>query len=630
MAVTFLAFVLLIGPLVTIHELGHFIVAKLTGVRVLVFSIGFGPKLIGFRRGETEYRLSVLPLGGYVRMYGDDVTADVPEHERHYAFLEKPYWMKVAIAFAGPAANLLLPLVIFFGLNLGEKTVVEPVVGTVIVGEPGEQAGLRAGDRIVAVDGHPITLFDDVVEHIGARPNQPTVITVQRGEQRLDLQATPSSAKNPDPTKKAPVGRLGLMTTRQLPVVAVAAGSAAHAAGLRDGDRVLSVDGAAVADRGSLLAALDAAAPDKNVVVVVERMVPASASPPVDGAEPVAAGPPQKQTLTLTVAGPRVAVAPDTPTAPHTPCLDDACDLAPVAPTPAGTPTETTTETTTTETTAGAPVRDLRFAVLSDEVKGPVQALLGQTRSAVQAAVAAQQQRRGIAAHEATVVAVLPDSPAASKGLRANALRVVAVDGRPLTQAHEVDAALQKDPDGIHVLGLVDDDGLGTTFLLRMQKAVGRGALGKTPGIVLRAEQGDSVLSKRTVSVPEAAVLAVDDTGAAIGMIVGGLRMLVTGEVGLDQLGGPVLIATVAGDAAKAGPRLFLEMMCLFSVNLALLNLMPVPVLDGGHILLFTVEAVRRKKLSPQARIRATQVGLLLVGMLMAVALFNDVASLVG
>src|SRR3954465_13819183 len=100
-------FVVLLGVLVTVHELGHFLVAKACGVRILAFSIGFGPRLFGFRRGDTDYRVSALPLGGLGRMYGDDVPEDIPAEEQHRSFLPQPFLKKSAIALAGPVANIV-------------------------------------------------------------------------------------------------------------------------------------------------------------------------------------------------------------------------------------------------------------------------------------------------------------------------------------------------------------------------------------------------------------------------------------------------------------------------------------------------------------------------------------------
>ena len=131
---TMAAFVVLLGVLITVHELGHFLVAKACGVKVLQFSIGFGPRLLGFTRGDTEYRIGVLPLGGYVRMFGDDITQDVAPEEQHRAFLYQPYVKKCAIAIAGPVANLLLPIALLFAMFLGTEKVEQPIIGTVVEG----------------------------------------------------------------------------------------------------------------------------------------------------------------------------------------------------------------------------------------------------------------------------------------------------------------------------------------------------------------------------------------------------------------------------------------------------------------------------------------------------------------
>ena len=205
---------------------------------------------------------------------------------------------------------------------------------------------------------------------------------------------------------------------------------------------------------------------------------------------------------------------------------------------------------------------------------------------------------------------------------------MVAVDGAPLGLVNELSSALSKDIDGIHTIGLVDGAGHGSTLTFLLQPSTRRELGGqKVLGVSLRSAQGDASVVSRDVAVGDAVVRAFRTTGDTIRSVAAGYVMLFTGRVGLDQLGGPVMLATIAGEAARSGIEVFVGTMALLSVNLALLNLLPVPVLDGGHLLLFTIEAVRRKRLSVEARLRATKVGLFFVGGLMVVALFNDVAS---
>lgn len=601
MYVTLLATLVLLGVLITVHEFGHFLVAKLSGVRVLTFSLGFGPKLFGFTRGDTEYRISLLPLGGYVRMYGDDATAEIPAAERQYAFLEKPYLVKCAIAVAGPVANLLLPLGLFFALHVGNEQVVDAVVGTVLPGDPAAAAGLLSGDRIIAVDGEPVAVFDDLISKIGSRPQQPTRISIERVEgkttQRLELTTTPAAAKDPNPTATAPRGRIGLLAAIERPLISVDVDSAAGTAGVQTHDRVISIDGVAVQNRSALSRALSNSDPTQVLAVVVERAATDDASDASDASD----AQPTQHTFLV----PGITNAPPV-------VVDLEGTLMPVAaPVP-----------------VAAVVDDLRFAVLSDEMGGAVLAVRDQTAALVAAAVLQQQKDRGIAGLEATIAAVEPETPAAARGLQAGT-RVVAVNGAAVRIASDLANGLQKDPEAIHVIGLVDAKGQGATFTLRLQKSTRRELGGaRVLGVSLTSSLGDAPLITREVSAAEALIRAINETGTAIKNVAGGYVLLVSGGVGLDQLGGPVLIATIAGEAARSGAVNFILLMCMISVNLALLNLMPVPVLDGGHLLLFTVELVRRKKLSMTARVRATQVGLVMVGALMFVAMFNDLKSL--
>ena len=410
---------------------------------------------------------------------------------------------------------------------------------------------------------------------------------------------TPASAKNPNPTATAPIGRIGLLASIERPLIAVDVDSPAAKAGLHANDEVKSVDGVATPTRAALSAALAASDPARDLVVVVERTV--AKTDDAQAAKPTV--------LKVTIPG-------------TAPVVVDVGSAQPMAPSP-----------------DPVAVDDLRYAVPAEDLTEPVVKVQTETATQVLAAVLRQRRDRGIASLEAAVASVEPETPAAARRLVAalppldgppnSGHRVVAVDGAPVRIASDLAVALQKDPEAIHVIGLVDGAGEGATLTLRLQKSTRRElGGGRILGVSLTSTLGGAAVLTREVGAAEALTRAIGQTGETIKNVAGGYVLLVTGGVGLDQLGGPVLIATIAGEAARSGAEGFLLLMCMISVNLALLNLMPIPVLDGGHLLLFTVEAVRRKKLSMTARLRATQVGLVLVGALMAVALFNDVASL--
>ncbi len=190
-----IAVILVLGGLIFFHELGHFFFARLFGVGVKVFSLGFGPKLFGWKRGLTEYRLSALPLGGYVSMVGERPGEDLPPgFSPRHSFTGRPAWQRMIIIAAGPLANFVLAVAIIYGLILaqGVPTPV-PLVAEVVAGSPAEAAGLKAGDRIVFLDGQEVTNsgWDYVIETIRGGGEVAHQLTILRGEERLSLSITP-------------------------------------------------------------------------------------------------------------------------------------------------------------------------------------------------------------------------------------------------------------------------------------------------------------------------------------------------------------------------------------------------------------------------------------------------------
>ncbi len=254
-ATNFFAFVLVLGVLIFAHEAGHFIVAKLFRVRVLVFSFGFGQRLFGFRRGPTDYRVSLIPLGGYVRMAGDTPEENQPGDPDE--FLSKPKWQRFLILFAGPFMNLLIAVAFIAVINMigTEWLIIRPIIGEVSPGKPAARAGLQVGDRIVAIDGERIEGFDDLKMAISMHAGTPLRVEYIRNGVRQVTRMTPER-ENSD---YGPVGRAGIRPWIDPLVGRTRPNSPAEKAGLRSGDRIIAASGKPIRELTQLDPLLDQA-----------------------------------------------------------------------------------------------------------------------------------------------------------------------------------------------------------------------------------------------------------------------------------------------------------------------------------------------------------------------------------
>ena len=199
MGTTLLSFVVVLGVLIFFHEFGHFLIARLFGVGVEKFSLGFGPRLIGKKIGRTDYRISAIPLGGYVKMVGEEPDAEVEPEDIPFSFTHKPVAKRMCIVAAGPLFNILLAVIIFFVIFLVSGTMIlKPSVGTVREGSPALAAGIEAGDLITSIDSVPVSSWDDMTRIIGDSKGKTLKITVLRSDSEKVFHITPQlvPAKN--------------------------------------------------------------------------------------------------------------------------------------------------------------------------------------------------------------------------------------------------------------------------------------------------------------------------------------------------------------------------------------------------------------------------------------------------
>jgi regulator of sigma E protease len=562
----------MLGVLIFVHELGHFLVAKACGVRVLKFSIGFGAP-IGFgrfrlrwERGGTEYVVGWIPLGGFVRMLGETLPGDgggddehappVPEDARPDEFLEaKPVWQKLSIVFAGPAMNLVLPIVCLVGILWVGLPRASAVVGMVEANSPAMEAGLEVGDRILAVDGEPVQWWDEVLLPIRDRKAGGQLdLEIERAGERQQIEVSLGSLTALDRFGGiADVGWIGLGHARQPALIGVPRESSLAArAGLRSGDRVVAVAGQPVEDWVGLAAAQSAAGAaardlgERSVTWKIERD-PSRPIPPGDAGA--------------------------------------TSDPEPV------------------------PAKQLSFEVAAE----PTLDALGLMPAAI------------------LVGSVEPGRPAARAGLRANDL-ILEVDGQPIG-SFERFAALVQTSEGRPIEVTYSRDGRVETTKLRAEEHVVPG-----PYDIEGMEQKRYVVGIRSAlsTIPgESALMRVRNPLESIPRAVEmswqittdfleGVGKIFTGEVGTDKLSGPIGIARIARKSLDRGWLDYLWMMMLISINLGVLNLLPIPILDGGQALIYSIEGIKRSPVSLRAREIATQAGLVVLVLLMGRAFWND------
>jgi len=540
-------FAIFIGVLVTVHELGHFLAAKWAGVKVLKFSIGFGPKLVGFRRGETEYVIAAIPLGGFVRMAGEIPGDDVPEEDVKRSFLSAPWWKRAIIVVAGPAFNLIFPILAYYIVFLGDHQVISSRVGWVEPDYPAARAGILPGDLITKVDGTPIRAFDEIRAALDGVWEREVAVTVKRGDEELVLRITPMKLEESTPLEKVKRGLLGVSSIARPAIIGVPKGSAAESAGLKSFDRILSINGDVVRDEVQLARVLAKKTGELSVVVIRSELLD------VGGADLVK---PELVTVTM----------------PRQP--------------------------------------------------GEGFAALG-TESA-----------------DTYVWTVFPGSPAAKAGLKRGD-KLVSIDGAALGSWFTVQTRLraaEKSPftltwlsDGVEHSQKLSQVGEEELDELKNKSEILE--LGVRPRV---AFQGAEVLAggpeseKITVTMGPvdalvASVKTVPEGIRAIALIMG---KLFTRDIPLESVGGPIMLFQVAAKSAEAGYEVFLKNMALVSVNLGLVNLLPIPILDGFGLLAALWEGIRRRPIPVRAREIANMVGLAVLALLVVLVFKNDITKL--
>jgi regulator of sigma E protease len=442
LGITLVSFAVLIGILIFIHEFGHFIVAKCSGVGVERFQLGFGKKIVGRKWGETEYRLSLIPLGGLVKLVGESDAEDLSPEDKKRSFFHQPVWKRMAIVVAGPFFNLMLAIIIYFIVFIIGVPGLSTTIGIVQNGLPASISGIKTGDVVISINGEKVKQWANISKIVDKSQGRELVFSVKRGNDLLDVKVKPKLEKvknifgedvqeytaGLDPELTTTVGDI----SEDLP---------AYKAGMKSGDEIVAIDGKKISEW-------------ENVSKMINN------------------GKGQDVVFTLK---------------------------------------------------RGSKILDLRIKPKAVKERSSSGAMM-----------------------DHFIVGIAP----AEKNI-----------------------------------------------IVRMNPL-------------------------------ESSIASIEQTWFFCKLTMKSIIKIFEGVVSPKTLGGPILIAQIAGTQAKAGIIKFIMFMAFLSINLAVLNLLPIPVLDGGHLLFFVIELIIRRPVSMKIREIATQFGFLMLILLMIFVIMMDIDRL--
>jgi len=440
---TFLSAIILFGVIIFIHELGHFLFAKILGVRVLKFSLGFGPKIIGKKIGNTEYVLSYIPLGGYVKMLGEQTDDELSEEDKPFAYNYQPVWKRVIIVATGPLFNLAFAVILFIFIFLSGVPTPYPDIGNIQETSPAAKAGFVTGDRVLTINGNAIQSWDEIDESLQNSSGKPLLFEVQRGKKVIELTVTPVSK-----TGKNLLGEdevywdIGASSLLYPIVGEVVEGGRAEEAGMREGDKI------------------------------------------------------------------------------------------------------------------------------------------------------------------------------------------VKIDNTPIETWQDMTSIIHSNPENILHFTIERDNRIITASITPEKKTISfPGGEDQELGIIGIKHVGNDFTKKYNLT--DAVSLGIEKTWDISVLTLVVIVKLIQRVLPVEVIGGPIFILQMAGEQASRGLLDFFFFMAVININLGILNLLPIPILDGGHIVFLSIEAIRRKPLSEKIMQISQKVGIALIITIMVFAFYNDIVRLI-
>ncbi len=565
-----IAVVIFIGLLIFVHELGHFVVGKLFGIGVETFSIGFGPEFAAFSWRGTRYRLALIPLGGYVKFAGMLPREEIPPHVLGKPMHQAGRWQRAAVLVAGPLANLLLAVVVYTGMGMQGIPHVPAIIGQVLEGSPAAQAGLLPEDGILSIDGAAIRSWDQLREALTAHPEQALSLEVEREGQRLPLTLTPAVVEGDDALgRKASLGRAGISPGALPAIISLNLNAKAAAqAGLKTGDQIINLR---VGDKN---ASLEKSLPLKTWHQCLKKLHWAFSL----GAQAITL-----EVVTAPVPGKESAPSPEPP--------------------PLAAP-----RTITLKTLAWEPLRATAPKEFTSAFAGRLAELLG------------------IVPAQLTIAGTGPEMGEVLK----QGDRLLAFKGEAVNSIFELSEKLQANHEAqvqISIQRELSRRDLEVRLLPRERQEMS----GKTNYYALDVILWGQPLMpasylEKYEGLPAAVIFAFGHTMEQSWLMLKMIGSLLVGQVPLQALGGPILIAKVAQDAMEMGWQVFFSTLALISINLGLMNLFPIPVADGGQLMLVLLEALKGRPLSEAALENFQRIGFVMLMALVILATYNDLS----
>ena len=532
-----IATIIFLGILVFVHEAGHFLIGKLCGISVEVFSIGFGPTIFSFSRKETNYRISVIPLGGYVKFYGAVRGEEVPQGLEGTEFFAASIMSRMATVAAGPIANFLLAIVVFTIIGFHGMKHPPAIVGEIMSGSPAEKAGLQFKDIIKEINGEEVITWKDLQRIVADHPNESLTFEVLRDDVAKQITLVPEVIHDKELARSK--GRIGISPSFVPATLTILKStSPAAAAGIPQGFRVVELGFGGQVYKVKYW---------RELVNIFGKV--------------------SKGTEQITFKGYVENKDPREVTTPPSNLQSYVVDVRELE--------------SVSADSIGLIDSQLTLGVL---LKPSVGVLAGDRI----------MSWNGIEVENVFKLSELISNNKKPKAdmevLRAGAIQRVTVELEPID----------------------------------VQKAEGKVTMFRLPVLFWGSLENTDFVEEKYSNPLKALRYGVRETYVLTKAIAIAVAGLFTGDMPLKALGGPIAIAKVASDSVKMGMIAFLHLLAMISINLGLLNLIPIPVLDGGQLLLIGVEGLARKPL-PESIIEGYQkIGFVMVLALIAMATYND------